>query len=235
MKDNLKKLDAKSIFVLMQMTGTLRQARILSSETDNTIKQEQQTNVNINIKPTQKHPRANSIPLYPNVQPLNPNVNFIQAPQPEVPQGNGPITNTQMTNPEYQSVSPQPTNSPFHLAQDRGIADLGNELDELDKKNRFLEMLVEMYENNPLKVNSYVVCESKLLMEMIKLLTGCEKVELVLNEDIGCSGCSGKSDKIIYVSKILVTKEGKTEDLKYAYNNIYSQFIKYGISLKMTC
>ena len=233
MKDNLKKLDAKSIFVLMQMTGTLRQARILSSETDNTIKQNQETNVNINIKPG--HPRANSIPLYPNVQPLNPNVNFIQAPQPEVPQGNGPITNTQMTNPEYQSVSPQPTNSPFHLAQDRGIADLGNELDELDKKNRFLEMLVEMYENNPLKVNSYVVCESKLLMEMIKLLTGCEKVELVLNEDIGCSGCRGKSDKIIYVSKILVTKEGKTEDLKYAYNNIYSQFIKYGISLKMTC
>ena len=233
MKDNLKKLDAKSIFVLMQMTGTLRQARILSSETDNTIKQNQETNVNINIKPG--HPRANSIPLYPNVQPLNPNVNFIQAPQPEVPQGNGPITNTQMTNPEYQSVSPQPTNSPFHLAQDRGIADLGNELDELDKKNRFLEMLVEMYENNPLKVNSYVVCESKLLMEMIKLLTGCEKVELVLNEDIGCSGCRGKSDKIIYVSKILVTKEGKTEDLKYAYNNIYSQFIKYGISLKMVC
>lgn len=215
------------------MKMTLRQARILSSETDNTIKQNQETNVNINIKPG--HPRANSIPLYPNVQPLNPNVNFIQAPQPEVAQGNGPITNTQMTNPEYQSVSPQPTNSPFHLAQDRGIADLGNELDELDKKNRFLEMLVEMYENNPLKVNSYVVCESKLLMEMIKLLTGCEKVELVLNEDIGCSGCSGKSDKIIYVSKILVTKEGKTEDLKYAYNNIYSQFIKYGISLKMTC
>ena len=223
------------------MKMTLRQARILSSETDNTIKQEQQTNVNINIKPTQKHPRANSIPLYPNVQPLNPNSERIFAPQnvnfiqPEVPQGNGPITNTQMTNPEYQSVSPQPTNNPFHLAQDRGIADLGNELDELDKKNRFLEMLVEMYENNPLKVNSYVVCESKLLMEMIKLLTGCEKVELVLNEDIGCSGCSGKSDKIIYVSKILVTKEGKTEDLKYAYNNIYSQFIKYGISLKMTC
>lgn len=224
----------------MQMT--LRQARILSSETDNTIKQDQQTNVNINIKPGQS--RANSIPLYPNVQPLNPNVNFIQAPQPEVAQQVGPITNTQMTNPEYQSASPPVIDNRFPLAQDRGIADLGNELDELDKKNRFLEMLVEMYENNPLKVNSYVVCESKLLMEMIKLLIGCEKVELVLNEDIGCSGCcgtistksnGGKSDKIIYVSKILVTKEGKTEDLKYAYNNIYSQFIKYGISLKMVC
>ena len=217
------------------MKMTLKQARILSSETDNTIKQDQQTNVNINIKPG--HPRANSIPLYPNVQPLNPNVNFIQAPQPEVAQQVGPIIDTQMTNPEYQSASPPVIDNRFQtpLVQDRGIADLGNELDELDKKNRFLEMLVEMYENNPLKVNSYIVCESKLLMEMIKLLTGCQKVELVLNEDIGCGGCGASLGKIIYVSKILVTKDGKTEDLKYAYNDIYSQFIKYAISLKMVC
>ena len=137
-----------------------------------------------------------------------------------------------MENLNYQS---QPViNNQSQLVRDSGIADLGNELEELDKKNKFLEMLVEMYENNPLKVNSYIVCESKLLMEMIKLLTGCQKVELVLNEDIGCSGCTAKSGKIIYVSKILVTNEGKTEDLKYAYNDIYSQFIKYAISLKMT-
>lgn len=114
---------------------------------------------------------------------------------------------------------------------------MGSELDELDKKNRFLEMLVEMYENNPLKVNSYVVCESRLLMEMIKLLTGCEKVDLVLNDDISCGGgCSGKSDKIIYVSKILITaNDGKSEDLKYCRNDVYSEFIRYGVSLKMVC
>jgi len=60
---------------------TLKQARILSSETDNTIKQEQNTNVNISIKPQNK-PRAQTVPLYPNVQPLNPHVNFTQASQP---------------------------------------------------------------------------------------------------------------------------------------------------------
>ena len=91
-----------------------------------------------------------------------------------------------------------------------------------------------MYENNPLKVNSYVVCESRLLMEMIKLLTNCEKVDLVLNDDISCgSGCGDKSDKIIYVSKILITINGKSEDLKYSRNDIYSEFIRYGVSLKM--
>ena len=220
---------------------TLRAARILSSETDNTIKQEQETNVNINIKPQTNqhiHPerRPSTVPLYPNVEPLNNNVNFT-IPNPQVgSQEVGQTINSQMTQGSPLAFQPQ-TNSPFqsNMVQDRGIADLGNELDELDKQNQFLKMIIEMYENNPLKVNAYVICESKLLMDMIKLLTGCEKVELVLDEDVGCGGCVASSGKIIYVSKILVTKGGKTEDLKYAYNDIYSQFIKYGISLKMVC
>ena len=208
---------------------TLKQARILSSETDNTIKQEQNTNVNINIKPSTK-PRPQTVPLYPNVQPLNPNVNFTQANQPsDIP----PVGQTLYipTTEDLNYQSQPPTNN---LCRDRGIADLGNEIEDLEKKNQFLQMLVEMYESNPLKINAYVVCESKLLMNMIKLLTDCEKVDLVLNEDIGCSGCTAKTNKIIYVSKILVTKDGKTSELKYDYNNIYSEFVKYGISLKMT-
>lgn len=211
---------------------TLKQARILSSETDNTIKQEQNTNVNINIKPSTK-PRPQTVPLYPNVQPLNPNVNFTQANQPsDIP----PVGQTLYipTTEDLNYQSQPPTNSNFPLTRDRGIADLGNEIEDLEKKNQFLQMLVEMYESNPLKINAYVVCESKLLMNMIKLLTDCEKVDLVLNEDIGCSGCTAKTNKIIYVSKILVTKDGKTSELKYDYNNIYSEFVKYGISLKMT-
>ena len=225
------------------MTGTLRQARILSSETDNTIKQNQETNVNINIKPHHER-RASTVPLYPNPQVMNSNVNFTQVnPQTMFREG-GITSDTQMiheensamkTNPESAYQYQPPINNQSLLARERGIADLGSEIDELDKKNRFLEMLVEMYENNPLKVNSYVVCESKLLMEMIKLLTDCEKVDLVLNDDISCGGCSGKSDKIIYVSKILITINGKSEDLKYSRNDIYSQFIRYGVSMKMVC
>ena len=69
-------------------------------------------------------------------------------------------------------------------------------------------------------------------MEMIKLLTNCDKVDLVLDENIGCTGCISNS-KYTYVSKVLVTKDGKTEDIKYAYNNIYSQFVQHGISLKI--
>lgn len=230
------------------MSGTLRQARILSSETDNTIQQTQETNVNINIKPPhQSRESQTSIPsqqhLYPQVPPLNPNVNFIPRNQPLDPSTDQtssiPITAMEYQSPYPHVIDNEPQNTFHGLVRDRGIADLGSEIDNLEKKNRFLEMLVEMYENNPLKVNSYVVCESRLLMEMIKLLTDCEKVDLILDDDISCGGCcvassnSGKSDKIIYVSRILITINGKSEDLKYSRNDIYSQFIKYGISMKM--
>ena len=239
---------------------TLRQARILSSETDNTIKQEQNTNVNIKItKPQTQQPpqsssftnahysqqtqqppqihqqaeqqRPNTVPLYPNVQPLN-NVNFTQANQPTVMSQAGQTIDSQpmMMNSQCQ-FQPQTSNI-YQGICERGVTEMASDIEELDKKNKFLEMIIEMYETNPLRVNSCVVCESKLLMNMIKLLTNADKVELILNDDIGCSGCTGK-DKFIYVSKILVTKDNKTEDLKYSYNEIYSQFVKFGISLKI--
>lgn len=199
---------------------TLRAARILSSETDNTIKQEQNTNVNIKITPRQ--------------QPVPGNVNFTQANQPKdsLPAGQALHTQTTPESLRYQSAAA--TNSPALLAQDRGIADLGLELDTLEKKNRFLELLVEMYSENPLKVNSYVVCKSGTLMSMIKLLTECDKVDFVLDDyEVGC-GCSASTAKLIKIDKILVTKDGRTEELKYCYNDIYTEFIKYGLSLKFT-
>lgn len=175
------------------MSGTLRQARILSSEAksknNTSISQEQRTNIQI---------------TYPNVPQLN----------------------------ASKTVS-----------RSNSLSDLKNynQLDSLEQKNKFLEMLVSVYEDNPLKVNSYLVCNTTSLMNMIKLLTDADKVELVLDEDIACNSCCGcvsrhnscSSDKLIYISKILITKNNKTEDMKYAYNDIYSQFIKYGISLKI--
>ena len=209
----------------------LRQARILSSETDNTIKQEQNTNVNIKITPQNKQERPNTVPLYPPVQPLNPNVNFTQANPQMGFQEVGIVSDSQMMNQSSQSQFQPPINS---LCRDRGIADLSINIDELEKKNQFLEMLVEMYETNPLKINSYVVCKSSLLMNMIKLLTECDKVDLVIDDsDIGC-GCSASSTKILKIDKILITIDDKTEEFKYKYNDIYTQFVKYGISLKLT-
>ena len=201
-----------------KMSNTLRQARILSSENDSSVKQEQNTNIEIKVTPNKSIPPV-AYPQIPN------NVNFTMPP-PTMPTQTMPAQTTQ---PQYASQYTPPTNN---ITRDCGLADLGNELDTLEQKNRFLEMLVEMYADNPLRINSYVVCKSTLLMNMIKLLTGCDKVDFVLEDDEpGC--CAVSVSKFIKIDKILITKDGKSEELKYAYNNVYTEFIKYGISLKI--
>ena len=135
----------------------------------------------------------------------------------------------------YPSIVPQMPNSTATGVLSRDIdLDKDLQLQDLETKNKFLTLMLSVYQSNPLYINSYVVCESKVLMNMIKLLTGCEKVDLVINDDVACGGCTGNS-KLIYISKILVTKDGKTEEFKYAFNDIYSKFISYGISLKVVC
>lgn len=192
------------------MSSIMNKARILSSENDASVKQSQETNIEIKLAP-----QRGSAVAYPQIpQPQNVNFTIPQTPQ----EG-------------FASQYIPPTNN---LTQDRGIADLGNELDTLEKKNKFLELLVGMYENNPLKVNSYVVCKSTLLMDMIKLLTDCDKVDLVIeDEEPGC--CVANVAKLIKIDKILITKDGKSEELKYCYNHVYTEFVKYAISLKYCC
>ena len=195
----------------------LRSARILSSCNDASNSQKQRMNVNINIDekttpiPVQQQPQQ----IYPNVSP----VNFTTMEQ-QVPE--------QST---YPSVVPnlvtRNVDLDDNIAKDSLIADL-------ETKNKFLNLLLTVFQSNPLYINSYVVCNAQMLMEMIRILTKCDKVDLVLNDDISCSGCTG-NDKLIYVSKILVTKGDKTEDLKYGFNDVYSKFISYGISLKIVC
>ena len=202
------------------MSNTLRQARILSSENDASVKQEQNTNVNIKITP-QKTNQSQQPPIsYPTVPPI---INGATPPPMTTPPPVNFTMPQQMDQSTYPSVQ----------ATDRGISDLTNEMQSLEKKNQFLEMIVAMYESNPLKINSYVVCESKLLMNMIKLLTNADKVELVIDDSADGCGCGAINSKFIKIDKILVFKNSKSEELKYGYNDIYTQFIRYGVSMKL--
>ena len=195
---------------------TLRNARILSSCNDASNKQEQKMNVNIRVEDNSKQQipqqSMSQQPIYPNVQP----VNFTT------------IEQQTATPSAFPSVAANPViTRDVNLEQAMHIADL-------ETKNKFLNMLLTVYQNNPIYVNSYVICDSQVLMSMIKLLTDCDKVDLVLNDDLACGGCTG-NDKLIFVSKILITKGDKIEDLKYGYNDVYSKFVSYGISLKIVC
>lgn len=59
----------------IEMSNVLHKARILSSENDSSCKQEQNTNVNIKIKPPQ-YPNVPPLQTYASVQPQERNINF---------------------------------------------------------------------------------------------------------------------------------------------------------------
>lgn len=210
---------------------TLHKARILSSENDASVKQEQ----NVNIKIAANRP--------PPVQPvtytkgLNPEGGYPQVPQmqPQVqPQVANFTIGTQSpgsmnippTTGQYPSVAP--INSP---ARERSV-ELDGEIEDLDTKNKFLEILLSIYETNPLRMNNYLVCHSNTLMELIKILTKADKVELVINEDSVCTGCVSSS-KYMKIDKILVSKNGVSNELKYGYNHVWTELIRHSISLKI--
>ena len=194
---------------------TLRGARILSSANDASVKNEQNTNINIKFK--QQPPNNTSIG-YPTVSP------YTQLPQTQ----NVNFTQEASQYPSVQGI-------PAAEVIDKNIP-LSPNFDALieqkHKENTYLKMLLQIYQEQPLIINSYVICKSTTLMDIIKLLTECDKVDLVLNEDIACGGC-GDSSKLIYISKILITKDDTTTELKYGYNEAYSKLVANGISLKI--
>ena len=208
---------------------TLRGARILSSANDASVKTEQNTNINIKFK---QQPSNNATVGYPSIpspynqMPQTQNVNFTQ------------VASQFQSVPEIQQ--PGIINKDVQIPASQSFEQI---LEQKDRENAFLKLLLQVYQDQPVILNSYVICKSSVLMDIIKLLTDCDKVDLVLNEDIACGGCTsccgqsprGDNSKLIFIAKILITKDDKTTELKYGYNEAYSKLVANGISLKIVC
>lgn len=197
--------------------------RILSSENDASVKVQQDQNTNITLKLEHAPSQADLKESTPQINASPPYAppGFISgAPLPT------PIPPEQLNVPVYQSVYQAPIANPI---QERSI-DLTEDLADKDAQIEVLEALLSCYENNPLIINKFVVCQYNTLMNIIKVLTSAEKVEFSLDEDRSCTCCNSK---YIYISKIFVTKDGKTQEFKHAYNEKYSLLTKHGISLKI--
>ena len=197
--------------------------RILSSENDASVKVQQDQNTNITLK-------LESTPSQADLKDSSPQINTTP---PYAPPGfmpgtplPTPIPPEQLSTVAYPSAYQAPTVNPI---QERSI-DLTEDLADKDAQIEVLEALLSCYENNPLIINKFVVCQYNTLMNIIKVLTAAEKVEFSLDEDKSCTCCNSK---YIYISKIFVTKEGKTQEFKHAYNEKYSLLQRHGISLKI--
>lgn len=203
---------------------SLHKARILSSENDASVKQEQ----NVNIKIAANRPPPVQPVSYPQVPQMQPQMGY---PQNGTQDAN--FTTASTTGP-YPSVAPinsppQGSSFPESPTIDRSLEP---DTDDLGTKNKFLEILLNIYETNPLRMNNYLVCHSNTLMELIKILTKADRVELVINEDSGCTGCVSNS-KYMKIDKILVSKNGVSNELKYGYNHVWTELIRHSISLKI--
>ena len=215
---------------------TLRNARILSSCNDASNKQEQKMNVNIKLEDTIPQQPQTQLPIYPNVPQM---ANFTIPPQSVgefVPSQSTVLNHNPVRVPEHESNFVCQSRD-IDLTKDilqQDIMQKTLQIADLEDKNKFLQLLLRIYQNNPLYVNSIVVCQSQDFMDLVKLLTKCDKVDLILNEDLACGGC-GTDSKLIYVSRILITKNNETKEMKYAYNEAYSKLISFNISTKIVC
>ena len=94
-------------------------------------------------------------------------------------------------------------------------------------------VLLSIVENNPLKVNQYIVAKADDLRAIIQLLTESDTVQINCNLDVDCH-CLG-STKYSAVDKIYVTKNGETFNFKYSYPEANKILDDHHVSVKFVC
>lgn len=122
--------------------------------------------------------------------------------------------------------------------KERSIESAKHSLEEMetllkDKDNLIeaLSLILDMYENNPLIVNKFIVAKEEELSRLIFLLTGAEQIELIKNEPE--VGCCMKESKYTYISKIMIKKNGNTYNFKYSFSNCVQLLDNRRISWKL--
>ena len=88
--------------------------------------------------------------------------------------------------------------------------DLAKLVSEKDNIIKALSIIVDIYRNNPLIINKYLIAEEETLTELIKLLTNATEVSIEL-ADIECSCVSAQYQTI---KRIYLTVEGQIYSLE---------------------
>ena len=126
--------------------------------------------------------------------------------------------------------------------KDRDIKEAEERLNEIKKTQPdneklilALSMIIEMYYNNPLYINKWVVAESDVLAKLVGALTGADRVDITITDpSCVCSGCCGSSDKTIAaIDTIYVVKDNNTLEFRYSYPNAKMILDECHISTKL--
>ncbi len=74
-------------------------------------------------------------------------------------------------------------------------AELSKLISEKDNLIKALSLIIEMFQNNPLMINKYVIAHEETLKELIRLLTNADSVDIQL-ADLECSCANPKTATI---------------------------------------
>ena len=94
----------------------------------------------------------------------------------------------------------------------------------------FLKLVLKAHLDNPVKLNSIVICSVPVLENIIETLTGCDDCSVEYG-DVEVKCCKNINN-IVPISKIWVQTNGNNEVFKYKYSNYLQLFEEYKISLK---
>ena len=124
--------------------------------------------------------------------------------------------------------------------KERSIESAKNDLEEMqaiiNDKDHLIEalaLIIDLYQNNPLIVNKFIIPNEEELMRLLFLLTGAEQIEIIkYDPDVSCLG---KISKFIRVQKIMIKKNDNTYNFKYSFPNVIQLLDNRNISWKFVC
>jgi len=93
-----------------------------------------------------------------------------------------------------------------------------------------LLQLVDIYENNPLIVNKYVIADDVVLCRLITALTDADEVAITKTDYQPT--CFGKKHEFSVIQKIIVTVGDNLYNLKYNYPEVVEFLDKHHVSIK---
>ena len=116
-------------------------------------------------------------------------------------------------------------------ATQENVNKLTNDLAQEISNNEALKIIIQMFKENPVYINSLLLTDDVKLAQLVKLLTNADEVTIDA-ENLGEVGCCTPR---MYrkVNAIYVITNGNTKNLKYDYPEIMKELKDLGINTKI--
>lgn len=129
--------------------------------------------------------------------------------------------------PDIESTNPYKSLQTRDLASvDTDVKELESIISEKDNVIKAQAIIIDMFQNNPLIINKYIIASIETLSELIKLLTGAETVEI----EFADLECTCKEPKYAIIKKIFLTVKGEIYSIELC-PSVMRLFENYKISL----